>query len=248
MYNPRGMITLFLKEIWRFLKVSIQTILAPVVTSLLYMLVFASVMKEHPEIYSGVEYTEPLIITQDADVKALTVMPSGHTSSTIDINLDQQDIVTGVELEVSEGVDYSYYTGQFRSVNDFNELKPAGRGMMNKVGLPADLNEDVYGLVIRAYVFIEKAGIYRFYTYSDDGSVLKVRGQVVVNNDGPHAPKRASGEIALGQGWHPFELKYFQAGGGATLKLEYSGPDIEKQEIPADKLASYTSPMVMQSL
>ena len=61
MYNPRGIITLFLKETWRFLKVSIQTILAPVVTSLLYLLVFASVMKEHPEIYSGVEYTEFLI-------------------------------------------------------------------------------------------------------------------------------------------------------------------------------------------
>ena len=61
MYNPRRMITLFLKEIWRFLKVSIQTILAPVITSLLYMLVFASVMKEHLEIYSGIEYTAFLI-------------------------------------------------------------------------------------------------------------------------------------------------------------------------------------------
>ncbi len=61
MYNPHGMITLFLKEIWRFLKVSIQTIIAPVVTSLLYMLVFASVMKGHPAIYIGVEYTEFLI-------------------------------------------------------------------------------------------------------------------------------------------------------------------------------------------
>jgi len=61
MYNPRGMITLFLKEIWRFLKVSIQTVIAPVVTSLLYMLVFASVMKEHPPIYIGVEYIEFLI-------------------------------------------------------------------------------------------------------------------------------------------------------------------------------------------
>ncbi len=61
MYNPHGMITLFSKEIWRFLKVSIQTILAPVVTSLLYLLVFASVMKDHIEIYNGVEYTEFLI-------------------------------------------------------------------------------------------------------------------------------------------------------------------------------------------
>lgn len=61
MYNPHGMITLFSKEIWRFLKVSVQTILAPVITSLLYLLVFASVMKDHIEIYSGIDYTEFLI-------------------------------------------------------------------------------------------------------------------------------------------------------------------------------------------
>ncbi|MCD6347525.1 MAG: family 20 glycosylhydrolase [Bacteroidales bacterium] len=192
---------------------------------------------------NGKEYTGPITFTQDASVKAVTKMPSGHTSSTIDIALDKQDIVTGIELERVEGLNYSFYKGSFKSVNDFTDLKPTGRGMIREPGLPEEIEEYAYGLVINGYVLIEKAGIYRFFTFSDDGSVLLVRGQAVVQNDGPHAPKESSGEIALGQGWHPVELRYFQAGGGKVLEMKYSGPDLEKQDIPAAKLAAQLSPM-----
>jgi ABC-2 type transport system permease protein len=59
--NWYGLYTLFGKEVWRFMKVGTQTILAPVVTILLYLLVFASVLKEHIEIYEGIGYTTFII-------------------------------------------------------------------------------------------------------------------------------------------------------------------------------------------
>lgn len=59
--NNRGMLTLFAKEVLRFLKVWIQTIIAPVVTVFLYLLVFASVMSDKTEIYTGFIYTDFLI-------------------------------------------------------------------------------------------------------------------------------------------------------------------------------------------
>jgi len=55
------MATLFAKEIWRFLKVWIQTILAPVVNVLLYLLVFISVISDKVEIFKGFSYAEFLI-------------------------------------------------------------------------------------------------------------------------------------------------------------------------------------------
>ena len=55
------MFTLFRKEIWRFLKVSIQTILTPVVTVLLYLLVFSSVLSDRIEVYDGIKYVKFLI-------------------------------------------------------------------------------------------------------------------------------------------------------------------------------------------
>ena len=61
MINWGGTFTLFRKELWRFLKVSIQTILTPVVTVLLYLLVFSSVLSGRLEIYKGVDYVKFLI-------------------------------------------------------------------------------------------------------------------------------------------------------------------------------------------
>ncbi len=59
--NLTGLYTLFRKEILRFAKVALQTVLAPVVTALLYLLVFSHVLEEHVEVYQGVSYTAFLI-------------------------------------------------------------------------------------------------------------------------------------------------------------------------------------------
>ena len=61
MVNWKGAFTLFRKELWRFLKVSIQTILTPVITVLLYLLVFSSVLSDRLEVYKGVDYVKFLI-------------------------------------------------------------------------------------------------------------------------------------------------------------------------------------------
>lgn len=59
--NLYGTWTLFLKETRRFLSVLVQTVLTPVITALLYLLVFGHVMDERFEIYAGVSYTAFLI-------------------------------------------------------------------------------------------------------------------------------------------------------------------------------------------
>src|SRR5688500_2959725 len=56
-----GFLTLFYKEWLRFWKVKVQTILAPVLTALLYLLVFAHTLRGRVEAYPGVEYTAFLV-------------------------------------------------------------------------------------------------------------------------------------------------------------------------------------------
>jgi ABC-2 type transport system permease protein len=56
-----GMWTLFKKEILRFWKVSFQTVAAPVITALLYLLIFSHVLESHVQVYPGVSYTAFLI-------------------------------------------------------------------------------------------------------------------------------------------------------------------------------------------
>jgi len=57
----RGVYTLFAKEVWRFMKVFVQTILTPVVTALLYLLVFGQALEGNVEVYEGVGYSAFLI-------------------------------------------------------------------------------------------------------------------------------------------------------------------------------------------
>lgn len=56
-----GFYTLLYKELMRFWKVSFQTILAPVLSSLLYLLIFSHVLESRVEVYEGVAYTVFLI-------------------------------------------------------------------------------------------------------------------------------------------------------------------------------------------
>jgi ABC-2 type transport system permease protein len=56
-----GFRTLLLKEILRFYKVSFQTVAAPVLTAILYLLVFAHVMRGSNAAFSGISYEQFLI-------------------------------------------------------------------------------------------------------------------------------------------------------------------------------------------
>lgn len=56
-----GFYTLLCKEVMRFWKVSLQTVLAPVLTSLLYLLIFSHALAEHIQVYPGIAYTSFLI-------------------------------------------------------------------------------------------------------------------------------------------------------------------------------------------
>jgi ABC-2 type transport system permease protein len=56
-----GFPTLLRKEVLRFWKVSFQTVAAPVVSALLYLLVFAHALAGHVEAFPGVSYVQFLI-------------------------------------------------------------------------------------------------------------------------------------------------------------------------------------------
>jgi ABC-2 type transport system permease protein len=56
-----GFSTLFRKEMLRFLKVSVQTVAAPVLTSALYLLIFGQVLEGRLQVFDGVRYASFLV-------------------------------------------------------------------------------------------------------------------------------------------------------------------------------------------
>ncbi|WP_420474828.1 ABC transporter permease [Noviherbaspirillum sp. ST9] len=56
-----GFRTLLYKEVLRFWKVAMQTITAPILTAMLYLLIFGHVLEDHVQVYPDVRYTSFLI-------------------------------------------------------------------------------------------------------------------------------------------------------------------------------------------
>jgi serine/threonine-protein kinase len=81
---------------------------------------------------------------------------------------------------------------------------------------------------------VAKAGRYKFFTDSGDGSRLYLDGKLVVDNDGSRRDSQEKeGETDLGAGDHPLKLDFFYNKGGAACKLSWQGDGIEKQIVPA---------------
>jgi ABC-2 type transport system permease protein len=56
-----GFQTLLYKEVLRFWKVSAQTITAPILTAMLYLVIFGHALEDHVQVYAGVSYTAFLV-------------------------------------------------------------------------------------------------------------------------------------------------------------------------------------------
>ena len=61
MIRLAGARTLFYKEVLRFWKVSFQTVAAPVLTAVMYLLIFGHVLQDRVQVFEGVGYTSFLI-------------------------------------------------------------------------------------------------------------------------------------------------------------------------------------------
>ena len=128
---------------------------------------------------------------------------------------------------------YRVYNGSWGKLPDFEKLKPVSTGEA-ATGI-ADTNlskkRDNFGIVIEGVLEIKTKGKYTFNLASDDGSRLRVNGQVVVNNDGVHGVVKKSGSIDLNPGEALVRIEFFEKGGGEHLSLDMAGPGIKNLQL-----------------
>ncbi|MEM6492402.1 MAG: ABC transporter permease, partial [Pseudomonadota bacterium] len=89
--NWRGLWTLYTKEVRRFLKVYTQTIAAPLVTTLLFYLIFTLALGRAVETVNGVSFST--FLAPGLVMMAITQNAFANTSSSIVISKVQGNIV-----------------------------------------------------------------------------------------------------------------------------------------------------------
>jgi cbb3-type cytochrome oxidase cytochrome c subunit len=101
-----------------------------------------------------------------------------------------------------------------------------------------------FALRWRGNLHIPKAGKYKFYLSTDDGSRLYLGGKLVLDNGGIHPAQERSAEVELPAGAQSLMLTYFDASGQVAFDLKWKGPGIEKNPIAEKYFSHDGQPMV----
>ena len=160
--------------------------------------------------------------------------PSGLSSDTSTIKYSQAKQVS----RLKQGISYTYFEKRFQSTNEISMAKALKSGILSNISIANTAAKDSFAYEFHGWIKIPKKAVYRFYTYSDDGSTLFIDGNKVVDNDGSHSAKRVDGKIALDEGYHEFRLLYFQDYMGQVLEVGFSSIGIRECPIPDNLLFS----------
>jgi len=180
-------------------------------------------------------YTNPFKLAKQSTVRANEYSSKGYLISSIEGEFVQQTPKKSGKVEKAKnGLKYKYY--EFSEVpiytTGLKNLNPVKTGIVEKVEFPIKALAGAFGCTFTGYISIPKDGVYTFTLLSNDGSMLYIDNEMIVDNDGAHSSEQISGQVALEKGYHVFQLDYFQAGGGKALKTFIEGPGMDYQEIP----------------
>lgn len=182
---------------------------------------------------------QSVIVTQTAGLPSGSLFPVGTTTNTF-LATDNSGnmathsfdvIVTDNSPPVISRLQASYYDGinfdifkEILNVNTLNYSWGSGAPASSLVGV------DDFSIRFKGHVQAPQTGTYTFFTTSDDGVRLWVDGTRIVNNWTNHGPTVNSGTIHLTAGvLTPITLEFYERGGGAVIKLEWSGPGLSRE-------------------
>lgn len=124
------------------------------------------------------------------------------------------------------GGDHGAFTGRVCFLAPFTDsIKAAGRCTVEAIlhtnrfniptshfvgGFPGVARDEWFAILYDGAFSVARSGEYAFRLASDDGSILEIDGQGVIDNDGLHGPLVKRGTMYLKAGTHQLQLRYFQ--------------------------------------
>ncbi|HEV2481076.1 MAG TPA: alpha-L-fucosidase [Puia sp.] len=186
---------------------------------------------------SSTLYTKPFVVQQSSTLTVRTFRSGALPGNTIKIPATVYTLLPSHKTKTAPGLKVARYELNPSTVADLEKTQPIG-DTISFHPATSDLSRgENAGLLYTGYVKVPKDALYTWYLSVDDGGVLWIDNQLVVDHDGKHANTEKTGKIALKKGPHVFKLAYIQAGSDKALKLEYSANGVGRQELPASAWA-----------
>ena len=173
------------------------------------------------------------------------------------LTLAAQDspVTFGITVVIPSGLKGNIYNLR-RGTNklpNFRKMKPVGTIYTTSLNIPPqDFTLGFPGVTKRMEWFaidytgrfwIENPGDYTFSLLADDGANLYIDGELVIGNDGQHAPQERHATPALTHGVHEIRVSYFQGPRyQVALVLKIAPPGLPLRIFSTDELKPTTSP------
>lgn len=168
---------------------------------------------------NSTQYISPITISESTNFKIAAFRKCGRRGDIVTTRYNKTGYIPSIDVvDAKEGLDVVWHKYGGESCAEIESAPYVDRYVVDDVSIPQGVKGDV-GLVYTGYIEVPEDGIYTFKLTSDDGSILYIADNLVVDNDGRHEAVTIYGQIALSKGKHPIKLNYFDYFGG-EIKLD----------------------------
>ena len=179
-------------------------------------------------------YNGPVKVDETTHFILRTFAPNGLAGEMLKADFLKQGLLEPVKVDASkltQGLNAAWYNYRGEKCREIHKALFNGNYPANDVVIPEGVKGNI-GLIITGYLRVPEDGVYTFSLMSDDGSWLKIDGNMVVDNDRPQSPHEEVSQQALKAGLHKIEVRYFDSNGG-MLRLWVFDSKGQKMQ-PAD--------------
>ena len=179
-------------------------------------------------------YNGPVKVDETTHFILRTFAPNGLAGEMLKADFLKQGLLEPVKADdskLTQGLNAAWYNYRGEKCREIHKAPFNGNYPANDVVIPEGVKGNI-GLIITGYLRVPEDGVYTFSLMSDDGSWLKIDGNMVVDNDRPQSPHEEVSQQALKAGLHKIEVRYFDSNGG-MLRLWVFDTKGQKMQ-PAD--------------
>jgi predicted alpha-1,2-mannosidase len=184
------------------------------------------------------EYREPITIDHSLTLRARCYVPGLPPGYAVAQTFRKADLTAAVSVRHPRpGLRYRYHEGTIETTREINKYPVQNRGIIATFNVDSIKDRRPFSQEFTGYLYAPVTGLYKFYLESNDGAVLYIDGEKIIDNDGGHPAQALLASKGLQKGYHPIRVDYFQLGRAKKLVVKWKLPGSDKLTVvPAERL------------
>ncbi len=183
------------------------------------------------------QYRKPIPVKRSVTLRARCYVPGLPPGYPITQTFRKASLRPALHpANIKPGLKYIYREGLCESTADIEKYMVKNKGIIATFNVDSIRDQRPFSYQFSGYLKAPADGLYSFYLESNDGAILFIDGEKVIDNDGGHPAQALLTYVGLKKGFHSVRLNYFQMGRAKKLVLKWKIPGKELTPVPAGAL------------